>query len=253
MRSLVIAAALFLLLGPPALAADGALLSLPAKDRQELDRVLGSNVVGKPLPSKTITDVSVYFPLKEKSSTFHVTSGDKAGSQQTLRVMKGKRPNGNPAWRFELSPTLASFINAEEDGDLMMPAVTDTGEGVVVVTTPANPFVLKGMAPGESRSLTQKVSVNYLDNPSDQRYGGTLTGTYTHLGMHEVKVPAGSYEALLIRLEYTGKVGPAHTQDSAYYFFAPGVGVVAMLSQEDVEAYWIIHLDTTTGKVLAVP
>jgi hypothetical protein len=24
-----------------------------------------------------------------------------------------------------------------------------------------------------------------------------------------------------------------------------------MVSQEDVEAFWIIHIDTTTGKVLA--
>ena len=30
-----------------------------------------------------------------------------------------------------------------------------------------------------------------------------------------------------------------------------GVGVVAMISQEDVEAFRIIHIDTTTGKVLA--
>jgi len=26
---------------------------------------------------------------------------------------------------------------------------------------------------------------------------------------------------------------------------------VAMVQQEDAEAYWIIHLDTSTGKVLA--
>ena len=48
-----------------------------------------------------------------------------------------------------------------------------------------------------------------------------------------------------------GKVGPAHTTDTAYYFFAPQVGVVAMISQEDVEAFWIIHIDTASGKVLA--
>jgi hypothetical protein len=35
------------------------------------------------------------------------------------------------------------------------------------------------------------------------------------------------------------------------YFLSLGVGVVAMISQEDVEAFWIIHIDTTTGKVLA--
>jgi hypothetical protein len=168
-------------------------------------------------------------------------------------VKKGTNPAGNAAWRFELSPTLAGFISQGAEGNLLMPAVSDTEEGVIVVTTPANPFVLEGLAPGESRSLSQQVSVNYLDDPSDQRYSGSLTGTYTHLGNHQVTVPAGSFPALLIRLDFSGKVGPAETQDTAYYFFSPGVGVVAMISQEEVEAFWIIHIDTTTGKVLASP
>ncbi len=252
MRAILLASSLLLAFGRTAVAADGAVIPLPAKDKEEIVKVLGPNIVGQALPSQPITDASIYFPLKEKSAVFHVTSGDKAGTQQTLRVRKGQRPGGNAAWRFELSPTLAAFIKEEgEGGDLMMPAVTDTDEGVVVVTTPANPFVLEGMKPGESRPLSQKVSVNYLDHPTDQRYAGELTGTYTHMGNHQVTVPAGSFNALLIRVEYSGKVGPAHTQDTAYYFFAPGTGVVAMISQEDVEAYWIIHIDTTTGKVLA--
>ena len=54
-----------------------------------------------------------------------------------------------------------------------------------------------------------------------------------------------------MREHLSGKIGPADTQDTAYYLFAPGVGVVALISQEDVEAFWIIHIDTTTGKVLA--
>jgi len=36
----------------------------------------------------------------------------------------------------------------------------------------------------------------------------------------------------------------------AYYFLAPNVGVIAMISQEGVEAFWIVHLDSSTGKVL---
>ena len=43
--------------------------------------------------------------------------------------------------------------------------MTDTGEGVIVITTPANPFMLKGMKPGESRSYSQQVSVVELDDP----------------------------------------------------------------------------------------
>jgi len=252
MRKSALALLLLLGLGRPASAAGGPVIPLPAEDQQTISSLLGPNVVGQALPSQTISDTSVYFPLVEKASTFNVTSGKNAGTQQTLRVAKGQRPGGNPAWRFELSPTLAGFLNqAAAGGDLMMPAVSDSGEGVIVVTTPANPFVLKGMKPGESRSLTQKVSVNYLDDPSDQRYSGSLTGAYTYVGTYQVTVPAGSYPAILIRLKYAGKVGPAHTEDTAYYFFAPKVGVVAMISQEDVEAFWIIHIDSRSGKMLA--
>ncbi len=132
-----------------------------------------------------------------------------------------------------------------------MTAVSDTDEGVIVVTNPANPFVLTGMKPGETRDFSQQVSVNYLDDPKDQRYSGTLTGTYTYVGSYQVSVPAGTYPAVLMRLKCAGKIGPAHTEDTAYYFFAPRVGVVAMISQEDVEAFWVIHIDTTIGKVLA--
>ena len=31
----------------------------------------------------------------------------------------------------------------------------------------------------------------------------------------------------------------------------PGLGVVAMIRQEDVEAFWVVHVDTRMGTVLA--
>jgi len=248
MRRSALVSLLALALAPSA-RAQGPVLPLPAADQQEITRLLGPGVVGQALPSQPMGKTSSYFPLEERSSVFQVTSGSSTGKQQTLRTTKGRRPNGNPAWRFELSPTLAGFLRQAE-GDLVMPAVSDSGEGVVVVTTPANPFLVEGMKPGESRSFTQKVAVNYLDDPTDQRYSGSLEGTYTYLGTYQVTVPAGTFPAALVRLKYSGKVGPADTQDTAYYFFAPGVGVVAMISQEDVEAFWIIHIDTKSGKVL---
>lgn len=238
------------LLGSETARAQGVLLPLPPEDQQKISAKLGPGVVVKPLPSKPIQDVSVYFPLQGKELTYQVTAGPNSGKAETLGLAKVRRSNGKLAWRFQLSPSLAGFIRQTPGGDLMMPAVTDTSEGVVVVTTPANPFVLKGMKPGETRSYSQQVSVIELDDPADQEYSGSLNGTYTYLGAYQVQVPAGTYETVLLRLKCEGKVGPAHTQDAAYYFFAPGVGVVAMISQEDATAFWIIHIDTTTGKVL---
>jgi hypothetical protein len=233
------------------LAQDGVVLPLPSEDQQEITARLGPGVVGQALPSNPIADPSIYFPLQERTGSYQVTAGSNAGNTQTLKVAKRKRPDGTPAWRFGISPTLAGFIRQNLAGDLMMPAVTDSDQGVVVITTPANPFVIKGIKPGETRTFSQAVSVNYLDDPTRQDYSGTLNASYTYVGTYQVTVPAGSYQAILMRLKYEGKVGPAHTKDTAYYFFAPQVGVVAMISQEDVEAFWIIHIDSKMGKVLA--
>jgi len=231
--------------------AQGVVLPLPAEDQQEISNMLGPSVVGQPLPSNTIEHSSLYFPLLDKALTYQVATGRNAGKLEQLGVAKVRRPTGKSAWRFQLSPSLTGFIRQTTEGDLIMPSVADTGEGVVVVTTPANPFVLKGMKPGETRSYSQQVSVNHLDDPSDQEYSGTLNGTYTYVGTYQVTVPAGTYNAVLLRTKCSGKVGPADTQDSAYYFFAPNVGVVAMISQEDATAFWLIHLDSKTGKVLS--
>jgi len=234
----------------PAQAA-GPVIPLPPEIQQELATLLGPGVVGQALPSATIDDPSALFPLESKSAIYRVTSGSNAGKTQSLDLAKGKRPNGESAWRFELGPALAGFLRQTPEGHLTMPAVSDADHGVVVVTAPPEPFLLKGIKPGESRPFQQKVAVNYLDEPSKQDYAGELAGTYTYVGTYRVTVPAGSYDAALIQVKCSGKVGPAHTQDAAYYFFAPGQGVVAMVQQEDAEAYWIIHLDTSTGKVLA--
>jgi len=226
-------------------------LPLPPLDQQNITNYLGSGVVGQPMPAETIQDVTIYFPLKNRNPTYQVTSGPNSGKTEQLGVVENRRPSGHASWRFQLSPTLAGFIKQTPEGNLVMPSVSDLGEGVVVIATPANPFLIKSMRPGQSRSYSQRVSVIALEDPADQKYSGNLRGTYTYLGNYQVKVPAGSYNAALFRLRCDGKVGPAHTQDTAYYFFAPGTGVVAMISQEDATAFWIIHIDTSSGKVLA--
>lgn len=250
MRKCVTIALGLLLLASGSVCAQGVVLPLPPEDQQNITAQLGPGVVGLALPSQPIADPSVYFPLQDKSQQYQVVAGPHAGTIQTLGLWKARRPGGKKAWRFQLTPTLAGFMRETPEGDIIMAALTDSGEGVVVVTTPANPFVPKGMQPGETRSYTQQVSVNYLEDPSDQRYSGSLTGTYTYIGTYQVTVPAGTFPAVLFRVKCEGKVGPAHTQNIGYNFFAPGVGMVAMILEEDVTAFWLFNIDSTTGKVL---
>ena len=244
-------AALTIIFSAVAARAQSVVLPLPATDQQALATYLGPGVVGAARPSEQILDVSAYFPLlQEKTFTFQITTGSNAGKTHSLSLKKARRPGGAPAWRFALSPSLAGFITTTASGDLIMPAVSDSEDGVVVVTTPANPFVIKGIQPGESRPFSQTVSVNYLDDPSRQDWSGSMTGAYTYVGTYQVTVPAGAFDAILIRLDYQGKIGPAHVKDTSWYFFARGVGVVAMINHEDVSAFWIYNVHTTTGRVL---
>ncbi len=250
MRTLRIVTLGLVLLASGSARAQGVVLPLPPQDQQRITAQLGPGVVGIALPSQPISDPSVFFPLQAKALTYQVMAGPNAGNTQSLGLFKTRRPSGASAWRFQLSPSLAGFLRQSAEGDIIMPAVSDAGEGVVVVTTPPNPFVPKGMQPGETRTYSQRVSVNYLDDPSDQKYSGSVTGTYTYVGTYQVTVPAGTFPAVLFRVHCDGKVGPAHTVNTGYNFFAPGVGMVAMILQEDVTAFWIFNIDSTTGKVL---
>jgi len=250
MRTLVIVTLGLLLLASGVARAQGVVLPLPPEDRQVITAQLGPGVVGAALPSKPIDDPSLYFPLQERAQNYRIVGGPHAGTTQTLGLWKARRPGGKKAWRFQLSRNLAGFMRETPEGDITMAALTDAGEGVVVVTKPANPFVPKGMQPGETRTYTQQVVVNYLDDPTDQRFSGSINGAYTYIGTYQVTVPAGTFPAVLFRVKCEGKVGPAHTQNTGYNFFAPGVGMVAMILEEDVTAFWLFNIDSTTGKVL---
>src|SRR5690242_8502441 len=139
------------------------LLPLPPDDQKMITRQLGDDVVGDAVPSEPI-DPSVLFPFHHEPVMYKFTSGRNTGKTQSLALTKLPRPGGKFVWRVELAPSLVGFLRQTPQGDLVMPAVADTSEDALVITTPANPFLSKGMKPGETRSYSQQVSVRYFDD-----------------------------------------------------------------------------------------
>jgi hypothetical protein len=79
-----------------AASAQGQVLPLPAADQQRMDALLGAGVVGKALPSAPIDEPMRYFPLKEKTPSYTVTSGKNAGkNDQPGTPGKGDTAGGN--------------------------------------------------------------------------------------------------------------------------------------------------------------
>jgi len=88
---------------PNSARAQGVVLPLPAEDRQMITAKLGT-IVDKALPSKPIEDVSVYFPLQEKTAIYQVTAGP---TPETRKHLASRRPNaqaGNRPGGFSFRP-----------------------------------------------------------------------------------------------------------------------------------------------------
>jgi hypothetical protein len=229
--------------------AQDVVLPLPLDDQQIIAKQLGASVVGDALPSKPIDEPSALFPFHHEAISYRFTSGKNKGKTQTETLTKVPRPGGKFVWRLQLAPSLVAYLKQAPEGDVVMSAVSDTGEGALVLTTPANPFLPKGMRPGETRSYSQQVSVRYLDNLTDEQYSGTLKSDYTYVGTFRVTVPAGAFDAILLRNRVEGKIGPAHTHGTSYSFFAPGAGLIAMILEQKVTAFWIYNVDAAGGKI----
>jgi hypothetical protein len=54
-----------------------------------------------------------------------------------------------------------------------MAVASDTDQGVIAGTTPANPFVPMGIQPGDARTFSQTVAVNYLGDPTRRDWAET--------------------------------------------------------------------------------
>jgi hypothetical protein len=245
--AITIASALIL---PGRACAAGPILPLPPVDREMIVKQLGAGVVGEAVPSKPIENPEALFSFAPKSVSYRYTSGKSKGRSQTLVPTKVERPGGKSVWKVQLAPSLIGFLRQTSKGDIVMPAVEDTGAEALVVSTPANLFVTNGMKPGETRTVSQTISVRYLDDINDEQWSGKLKSDYTYVGTYRVTVPAGTFDSILLRTRVEGKVGPARTRAASYSFFAPGVGLVAMILQQNVTAFWLYNVDGAGGKVL---
>ena len=228
----------FTLLGSPAQAENGPTIPLPDEDRAAIEQYLGQGVVGAAIPAPQIVDTTHYLAAGTSISTYRMVSGPDAGKTVQHRRTQMKQDADGVTWRYDAGGKFIYFIHAQADGNYMATGVSDTDAGVITQYSPPAPFMLQGLAPGEERNLTMGVKVADLSNPNDVTHEGSLDVNYRYVGAYKVKVPAGSFDAVLIKWVLKGKVGPASIDDSQYRFLAPNTGIVASVEMLDVSACW---------------
>jgi len=226
-------------------------IELPAADRAEIEKFLGKDVVGKAVAGNPIADTENFFLFKPGSWTFRFTSGDNEGKDQEQSFSKIKKKADVQSGRYQNGKNEAVYVSRSKDGTISIVSQEDFKQGVISHFSPPEPIYISGLKPGESKTFKIDVKVYDLSDPTDLTHSGSLDLTYSYIGAYEVTVPAGTYQAALIKWDYKGKVGPASIEDTQYRFLAEGVGVVATIEKKNISALLIYHDDSKYGKVLA--
>lgn len=241
----------FPLLGSLAQAEEtGPTVPLPDEDLAEIEQYLGAGFVGAAIPAPAVADTSRYLAAKPSARTFRLVSGDDAGQTERHQPTLLKQDPDGAHWRYE-GGKFIYFVTAKPNGDYVVTGVTDKDAGAITRYSPSEPFMLQGLAPGDERNVKLGVKVFDLSDPDDVTHEGILDVNYRYIGAYKVKVPAGSFDAILVKWTFKGKVGPASVDDTQYRFFAPDAGIVAAVEQLDVSAMLLYNRHKKVAKVLA--
>lgn len=250
-RAAVVAAAV--VAGLPDVAAPdsaGRVVQLSAADRKDLDDLLGKGVVGEAVASKPVAAPDLHLPPKSADLTYRVLDEKGGTTEEKHRLSDADPSQSARGWQYAAGPDTIMVIEQGTDGSLAVVAEYDRKQDVISRFTPGEPLLINGLKPGESRHVSMKVDVVDIDDPTDVEHRGTLDVTYAHLGTFEVKVPAGSFTAPLLKWSYKGEIGPASVETTQYRFIAEGTGMVAMIERRNISALLIYRDKSRRGKLL---
>ena len=247
-----LAVALILLMSVAEAAKSATVMPLVTADVKAIEASLGYGTLGEPQPTGPIDDPSRWFPLKSGTQIYRIAQGSQAGAEQTLQLLKAATDNKAP-WDYRIGEEEVAFLRSQTDGSLVIDGVEDRQAESLTRYDPPEPFLIKGLAPGEQRQTRMSVKVFAANDPNHLTHEGNLVMTFRHLGTHRLTVPAGTFDVVVTKSTFSGRVGPAQLEDTQYRFFAPSVGLVASIENRQVSAFVVYQTDTMNAKVLAQP
>jgi len=229
-------------------AAAGEVIELPAADRAQIEKYLGKGVVGRAVEAEPI-ERPVDFHGKGRNLVVRSVHGDHKGKTRKFTIAHMKRKDGRHTWTFNAGDE--TWLGEMDDhGNMIQHSSQDHKQGVISRFDPPEPILLQGMKPGTSKQSRITVKVYDLSRPEKVSHRGHLDLTYTYIGAYEVTVPAGKFEAILLKWNYKGKVGPANITDNQYWFMARGIGPIARIDMKDISAMLIYRDKSKNAGVL---
>jgi hypothetical protein len=240
-----------LLVAGPALAPTAAAetIPLPQGDRAAVEQLLGTGVIGDPVEASPLTPADI--PLREGTWTYQIVAGNNQGQTENDVLTKLQRDESGASWQVATGSKDLAFIETGPGDNIAIVSEQDADQGVLTRFSPAEPILINGMNPGGNQNVTIAVNVYDLSDPQEVSHSGSLNLEFSYIGAYRVTVPAGSYDAALLKWVYDGSVGPASVKDTQYRFIAKDVGIIASIEKKRISAMLFYHDNSNTGRVLA--
>lgn len=223
---------------------------LAMADRLMIEKGLGKGVVGQALAAPTLDEPARYFVQTAKTLYFEVVNGADAGKKERHRFTPLPQSRNSFNWKQEAGDEEVIFLKIDERGNLVATGIEDGKDVALTEYAPPEPYLLKGMHPGETRQMQMGVRVYDLKQPDELNHEGTLSVTHAYIGAYRLSLPAGAYDAILTKSTFSGNIGPASVRDTQYRFFAPQIGIVALVEERDVTAFVVYRTHDEVGKLL---
>lgn len=214
---------------------EAGLAALSEKDRMFIEEHLGAGFLGEPVEPPVIGNAEKFLGIADGARwEFQRVRGDQPLTLTFTFVDASSAPRG---WRIDHDNKNVRLGTMEDDGSLRSYSLDDAKEGLTVRMEPPDPFFISNVGLRSPTSGRVDIKMVETAGPDKVKYEGFLDVSYEYLGAHRVTVPAGTYETAVVRWTYEGKVGPASITDVQYYFFADGVGPVALVENKEVAAF----------------
>lgn len=242
LESVLVMAAVCLCMAPPIHAEDFNSL---------LKQYLGEDILSEPMDAPILEEPSDYFPLRQSEFTFKLRNqqGDDVGLE-TERMKHLKRKSFGCTWVRDISDDYSNYIKFDDTHNLTLMSQIQHDKKRLTIFSPTELLLPDDMKPGSSTKRSLNVRVYTLPNTKNVQYKGVLNQTVTYQGAYRIKVPAGTFDTILIRRTLKGSVGPADIENTTATFYAKNIGKVASLEHRDVNAMIIYNKNTYVGKVL---
>ena len=195
---------------------------------------LGENFLGEPVAPPAIGPVEPFVGLADGATWVFQDVLKNKPWELSFNYVGGSAESRK--FRIDYSNGDIRLGEFDENGNALSISLEDAKEEAITQMTPSEMYFVAGLEPGQPR--TQKLAIRMVeaDNPDKLKYEGYLNVTYEYIGAHKVTVPAGTFEVAVTKWNYEGKVGPAAINDQQYYFFAEGIGPVALIESKKIVA-----------------